>query len=93
MVLLAGMGWGGEEAGTCKTRAGLTRIWKIKLGCRENFKRTKVERLVTIQGVNQKKFRAYSLNPCWMQARCLPYCFIFCFYLFTFFRQVSISPG
>lgn len=45
------------------------------------------KRLVKMQGINQKKFSAHPLNSCRMQARCLPYCFIFAF-IYLFFQSV-----
>lgn len=46
---------------------------------RRKLQTNKGTRLVKMQGINQNKFSAHPLNSCRMQARCLPYCFIFAF--------------
>lgn len=52
---------------------------------RRKLQTNKGERLGKMQGINQKKFSAHPLNSCRMQARCLPYCFIFAF-IYLFFQ-------
>lgn len=76
-----------EKGGGSESQTGLqseTASYPLPPQPRRKLQMNKGERLVKMQGINQKKFSAHPLNSCRMQARCLPY-FIFAF-IYLFFQ-------